>query len=501
VFFAYVAVENAAKEGALYGARNPLCADDTNVNCSTSGKSVQWYVENEAASALKTSAGASRLTTVVTCHAPDGTLRQPINDCVNGDTYEVRVSYGFQLLTPILSQFLGSSISIVAESQSPVIGDAFDPSGLEILVWVDSTSATNKIAVTAACQPADTATSPGYFYGPCQDQNNTDNYLIFPEGLNVTYKVRVRNTGNIDLTGVTYQFQENGTNIGNPCGSGLPNALVKGAAPVYCTFSRPTVASNVTVSPVSYGIGLNGTVSVAGLSSSTNGLAVVSVIPRPRLEVNVWASTYRLGDDGDGNAGVISYATGNLGIVRDQTSTDATIQTPVTWLYLRVANKGGQANSFNVNLTRNAANVSLSTCTIPISLATFGQTGDTFTCVIPVTFPTTANATFALLASATNSTLVAGTQQSVQVTVTDASACNPAGQKVIPNLVDTLTPTPDNTNQTVAQARARWNPSFTGAFTTVPGSAVDTAKVIRQPNNRAAYTCAQPTTAVTVDTQ
>ena len=36
LFYAYVAVENAAKEGALYGARSPLCDDATNVNCARS---------------------------------------------------------------------------------------------------------------------------------------------------------------------------------------------------------------------------------------------------------------------------------------------------------------------------------------------------------------------------------------------------------------------------------------------------------------------------------
>src|SRR6476659_4703004 len=37
LFFAYVAVENAAKEGVLYGARHPLCADASNINCAANG--------------------------------------------------------------------------------------------------------------------------------------------------------------------------------------------------------------------------------------------------------------------------------------------------------------------------------------------------------------------------------------------------------------------------------------------------------------------------------
>src|SRR5690242_4206047 len=57
LFFGYVAVENAAKEGALFGSRYPLCTDSTNVNCDNAGQNVQWYVENEAASSLKNALG------------------------------------------------------------------------------------------------------------------------------------------------------------------------------------------------------------------------------------------------------------------------------------------------------------------------------------------------------------------------------------------------------------------------------------------------------------
>ena len=47
LFYAYVAVENAAKEGALFGARSPLCDDNINVNCGDPNN-VVWHVHNEA---------------------------------------------------------------------------------------------------------------------------------------------------------------------------------------------------------------------------------------------------------------------------------------------------------------------------------------------------------------------------------------------------------------------------------------------------------------------
>src|SRR4029077_5456851 len=48
LFYSYIAVENAAKEGALYGARNPLCDDAANSNCPNPNN-VVWHVQNEAA--------------------------------------------------------------------------------------------------------------------------------------------------------------------------------------------------------------------------------------------------------------------------------------------------------------------------------------------------------------------------------------------------------------------------------------------------------------------
>ena len=47
LFYAYVAVENAAKEGAFFGARNPLCDDGVNSNCGNPNN-VLWHVANEA---------------------------------------------------------------------------------------------------------------------------------------------------------------------------------------------------------------------------------------------------------------------------------------------------------------------------------------------------------------------------------------------------------------------------------------------------------------------
>ena len=102
--------------------------------------------------------GTSLLTTGVTCRAKTtGTVRQPINDCVDGDTYQVRVTYDFRLVTPILSNILGTTITLSSTQELTVLADAFDPAGLEVLVWVDSANADNGTTVAAVCQAADTS--------------------------------------------------------------------------------------------------------------------------------------------------------------------------------------------------------------------------------------------------------------------------------------------------------------------------------------------------------
>ncbi len=98
-FYAYVAVENAAKEGALWGARHPLCSAES-LSCP-SPRNVPWIVEHEASN-LTDPHGKSLLTTEVACRTPDGDLVQPMNDCTNGNIYVVRVTSSFRLITPIL---------------------------------------------------------------------------------------------------------------------------------------------------------------------------------------------------------------------------------------------------------------------------------------------------------------------------------------------------------------------------------------------------------------
>ncbi len=102
-----------------------------------------------------------------------------------------------------------------------------------------------RAAITTACTQADSVSSAGYYYEPCQDSTNVDNYLQFQENTTVNYKVRIRNTGNINLSSLTYAFTINGVNVGAPgnCNT-LPTSLAKAAAPAFCSFSRSATSTN-----------------------------------------------------------------------------------------------------------------------------------------------------------------------------------------------------------------------------------------------------------------
>jgi hypothetical protein len=490
LFYAYVAVQNAAKEGALYGSRNPLCVDSSNASCPDP-INVQWHVQNEASNLQ--SGGTSLLNTQVTCRAPNGTLRQPINDCVNGDTYTVGVSYGFRLATPILGSVIGTAFTLQATSQATVIGDAFDPSGLEALVLASSTNSDNASAIASSCTLAE-ASSPDFYYAPCQNPLNVDQYLQFQEGRTVTFKVRIRNSGNIALTSLSYAFAVNGSNIGTPAGctggNSLPASMAKNAAPAYCTFTLPAAATGSSLADQSVSITAQG--DAAGLPTGfTSGVATVKVVPRPRLTVDLAAAPYRLGGTGNGDVnGVVVYPSGNLTLQRQATAADPALRSPTGWLLLVVSNSGGPANAFGVALNRNGSAVSLpADCVVPPTLAS----GASFKCILPQQFNgAAATFNFAATATANNSQTVGG-QPAVQVITQDCTA----SRRVMPNLVDTLSPSADKTNKTLPQAQAAWSAStITGTLTAVPNVAANFVAA----QDVTAYTCVSPSTSVNVST-
>ncbi len=112
LFYAHVAIENAAKEGALYGANNPGC-DGPSDEC-LDPNNVRWHVGTE-------SVGIPVDDITVTCSSGSA------SDCEADDFYDVTVTSTFEMLTPILAPFFGSSIQLTSTAASLVVNDAPDP--------------------------------------------------------------------------------------------------------------------------------------------------------------------------------------------------------------------------------------------------------------------------------------------------------------------------------------------------------------------------------------
>jgi hypothetical protein len=323
---------------------------------------------------------------------------------------------------------------------------------------------------------------------------NVDTYLQFQENATVSYKVRVRNTGNINLTGVTYGFAVNGVTVAAPgtCGS-LPTAIVKNAAPSYCTFTRTAVYTGTG----DFAVAATAQGDAQGLpTGQTTGAAVVKIVPAPRLAITLQTSQYRLGGSGNGTLGFIDYPNGDVTLRRNTASAISEIQNPTGWFYFKVVNQGGAAANFAASVTQQGAGVLPASCVVPSTLAATGMSGSVFSCVFPRTFNATQNYAFVGSASATNAIIVSGTQ----TTLTLTTATCAVGQVVVPNVVDTLTPSANGTNKTILQAKTLWPlAGFTGAVSTSPAGAANSQSAITQ--NQLAYACTNSNSTVVVGAQ
>ena len=123
LFFAYVSTENAAKEGAMYGATNPRC-DAPKREC-TDPNTVRWHVVNELT-------GIGSVTHTAECLR--GTAAIAVESCQEGDTYRVTVTHTFSLLTPILTPILGGTLDLQSAASATVFNSAFDPDAQPIAV-------------------------------------------------------------------------------------------------------------------------------------------------------------------------------------------------------------------------------------------------------------------------------------------------------------------------------------------------------------------------------
>lgn len=123
-YFTSISLENAVKEGAMYGARDPECATDSGTGCADPNN-VQARFENELHD-LTASLFQAR------CFAPGTTdfsgAGKALADCEDGDLYHVRGQVLFTLVTPIVSALLHSPITLGSEATAVVL-TSFQPIG------------------------------------------------------------------------------------------------------------------------------------------------------------------------------------------------------------------------------------------------------------------------------------------------------------------------------------------------------------------------------------
>jgi hypothetical protein len=323
-FYAFVAIENAAKEGAFFGARNPDCATAAGPGCADPNN-VVWRVRTELRDQGIRTPGGAELTPTTACVSGGGG-----GGCGAGDMYEVGLTYPFRLITPILGSMVGD-INLRATARAAVLNVVNESSpGLSIQKFVLPTTASNGIEVISKCREPDDVDAAGYYRSPCRDSSTADPgdvlTLRFEQGVTISYRIRIGNIGDEPLSGVTVVDSR-----GSP-GCSWPGSLSVGAS-MTCDYRR--TAPNVTGSRETIDYENTATIDATQTTAAMDGALVIIERPPPRFQVLKWVSPFREGGDGDGEPG--------FGTDPDVTISHSTqIPDPHVWYKIIVRNVGGR---------------------------------------------------------------------------------------------------------------------------------------------------------------
>lgn len=167
LFFAYVTITNAAKEGALFGAISPACAHAT--DCQNPNNA-DWHTSSD----LNDLSPSPSIT--VTCNGASMPAA-----CSSGSTYEIAVTYPFSFFTPLAGSIFGSPMNLRATASSLVLNDAAAVNYPAL--GIEKTSTTTSV------------TAPGQV---------------------IPYTFHIYNTGNVPVTGIVVTDSLIGTISGCP---------------------------------------------------------------------------------------------------------------------------------------------------------------------------------------------------------------------------------------------------------------------------------------------
>jgi Flp pilus assembly protein TadG len=117
LFSSYLTIQNAAKEGAFFGASRPECTAP-GVGCGDPNNTT-WHANKDLS-------GLSGTSLTVTCIAASNGAPKPPATCLSGDAYQVTIDYPFALITPVAQ--LVSPLNLGATASSLVLNSAFVPS-------------------------------------------------------------------------------------------------------------------------------------------------------------------------------------------------------------------------------------------------------------------------------------------------------------------------------------------------------------------------------------
>ncbi len=417
-FYAYVAIENAAKEGAFFGSRQPLCDDASAPGCSDPNN-VRWRVRNELYEQGIRDASGNELVPTIECLGPGGAPRVPLKTCTEGDTYSVSLVYEYRPLTPVIGSIVGN-LNLTSTSQAVVLNLAFDPTpGASIQKFVSPIGATNGGEVIGRCLEPDDQDANGFYRSPCLDSSTSDPsdrvQLRFEQGTTIAYRLRVGNSGGQTLTSATVSDSKGST------GCSFPSSMPVGYVQI-CNYTR--VAPNVTGSGVSQDYINVGTIDSAQTLPTTSDVTVTIEKPPARLQVGKWVSPFALGgDEGDGDP--------NFGFDDDITVTHTTqVATPSAWFKIIVVNTGGQtATGLQITDSRGPLPTN-SNCPALSTLAA----GAVYTCRYQATFTSSSPATNSNTASATGTNVTPDGDDS-HTAVVRVSACTGTNDRTVPNLI------------------------------------------------------------------
>ena len=474
-FYAYVAIENSVKEGAFYGSRAPLCTDDAAAGCGDP-RNVEWRVQNELAT-LRNPDGTKLIPTAACLDQSTNVAHSDMADCAAGDTYVVTLTYPFKFLTPIIGDILGGTLDLKADSSAVVLNVAFDPTpGASVQKLVRVANAMNGATIVSNCQEPDEFDSAGYYRSPCHDTTTADPadtiYATFESGVSIQYKVTVGNSGGQTLNAVTVVDSTGATGCTFPTtwAVGYTNQPTPG-----CAYNRTAPNVPVGQSSIDYPNVLTVDATEINPEQDTNTVKVQP--PPPNWKIDVYASPFALGDDGDGDPNFGTLTTIDQGV-------NSILTNESVWFKVVIQNIGGS--------TATGVSIASSLGSLP-----FGQTNANAACdPMPGTVAATAKFTCrykvdAGTAGTIQNTVAVNSSNAVPpgrtnvATVNVTNCANPS--RVIPNLI----------SLTKTNAIAAWTAAGFSAANLTSWKNKDSDPVVTQ--TRQAFQCLPANTTLTIN--